>query len=447
MELLMPETGLGARRVGTVRGGMRGAAERFWCRWTLVGVALSLAGTHTEAQEPIPPAAPPTVAPDRPGLFHWGPFWVTPRFRLGNIGLDTNVFYTSTDRQTDFYASGGPGLGIVLPLRAARLLLDANVGYNYFARTKSQRRWTDGAKARFEVGRGRARAGIEENYTRTFERPNFEVDRRISTENWTTRADFTLDFTQRTEIRAEASRQQVDIPRGQDFFGTDLGKTLSRDVNRAILGLLYHVTPKTSLVLEGDYQQDRFRYQVDRDADSNRIYGGFEVRSQTRLSGRAMGGVRLFRPKNAAQWSDRNGPYVDVNLVYRFSPHTALTATYLRDLQFSAFEPKGSTPTVDREDYGGRFEKGFLGRGSLWLYGNISRFVTDGAVTVIDGEGNVVTAVRVDKAWQAGADLGYYLRPKLRIGVAATYTKRRSTFDDFGLKGLLVGGTVTYNPN
>ena len=56
----------------------------------------------------------------------------------------------------------------------------------------------------------------------------------------------------------------------------------------------------------------------DRDTDSNRIYGGFEVQSQTRLSGRAVGGVRLFRPKNAAKWSDRSGPYVDVNLAYRF---------------------------------------------------------------------------------------------------------------------------------
>ena len=401
------------------------------------------------AQEPVAAGPPTSPAPslERPGLWHWGPFWVTPRFRLGNVGVDTNVFYTATARQTDFYASGGPGLGIVLPLGAARLLLDGNLGYLYFARTESQRRWTDDGRARLEVGRGRARAGIEETYTRTFERPNFEVDRRITTEIWTTRADFTVDFTQRTGIRAEASRKQLDVPRGQDFFGTDLGRTLSRDVNQAIFGLLYHATPKTSLVLEGDYQQDRFRYQVDRDADSNRIYGGFEVRSQTRLSGRAVGGVRLFRPKNAADWSNRNGPYVDVNLIYRFGPHTALMATYLRDLQYSAFEPKGSTPTVDREDYGGRFEKGFLGRGSLWLYGNISRFVTDGAVTVIDGKGNVVTAVRDDKAWQAGADLGYYLRPKLRIGVAATYTKRRSTFDDFGLKGLLVGGTVTYNPN
>ncbi len=222
---------------------------------------------------------------------------------------------------------------------------------------------------------------------------------------------------------------------------------MSRHVNQAILGLLYHVTSKTSLVLEGDYQQDRFRYEADRDADSNRIYGGFDVQSQTRLSGRAVGGVRVFRPKDAAARSDRDAPYVDVNLVYRFGPHTALTATYLRDLQFSAFEPKGATPTVEREDYGARLEKGFLGRGSLWLYGGINRFVTDGAVTVIGGKGNVVTAVRDDRAWRAGADLGYYLRPRLRIGVAATYTKRRSTFDDFGLEGLLVGGTVTYNPN
>src|SRR5207247_6561048 len=187
----------------------------------VIAVALSRAGGATsQAQELPPPVTQPPVTTDRPGLFHWGPFWVTPRFRLGNIGLDTNVFYTSTDRQTDFYASGGPGLGIVLPLRAARLLLDGNVGYNYFARTKSQRRWTDGARARFEVGRGRARAGGEENYTRSFERPSFEVDRRISTDTWTTRADFILDFTQRTGIRAEASRQHVDIPRGQDFFGT-----------------------------------------------------------------------------------------------------------------------------------------------------------------------------------------------------------------------------------
>jgi hypothetical protein len=414
----------------------------------LAVIALSRGGAKAAAQSPVPPtASPPVASPDRPGLFHWGPFWVTPRFRLGNVGLDTNVFYSATERQTDFYASGGPGLGVVLPLGGARLILEGGLSYAYFARTESQRRWGGDGKTRLELGRGRARAGIEETYARTFQRPSFEVDRRIITDAWRTRVDLAVDLSQRTSVRAEASREGLDVPRGQEFFGTDLGETLSRHVNRAALGLLYHVTPKTSLVLEGDYQQDRFRYQPVRDADSDRIYGGFEVESQTRLSGRAVGGMRLLRPKDTAERSDRQRPYFDVNLVYRLGPHTALTATYLRDLQFSAFEPRGATPTVEREDYGARLEKGFLGRGSLWLYGGISRFKTDGEVTVIDGEGNATTAVRDDRAWQAGADLGYYLRPRLRIGVAATYTKRRSNFDDFGLKGLLVGGTLTYNPN
>ncbi len=414
----------------------------------LAVIALSWGGASADAQSPIPPAAPaPPAAPDRPGLFHWGPFWVTPRFRLGNIGIDTNVFYSATARQTDFFASGGPGLDVVLPLGAARLILEGGLSYSYFARTQSQRRWGGDGKARLELGRGRARAGIEETYARTFQRPGFEVDRRIITVAWATRVDLAVDLTERTGVRAEASHEGLEVPRGQDFFGTDLGQTLSRRVNRAALGLLYHLTSKTSLVLEGDYQQDRFRYEPSRDADSNRIYAGFEVQSLTRLSGRAVGGMRLLRPKNRAEWSNRDRPYFDVNLVYRLGPHTALTATYFRDLQFSAFEPRGATPTVEREDYGARIEKGFLGRGSLWLFGGASRFATDGAVTVINGEGTATTAVRDDKAWQAGADLGYYLRPRLRIGVAATYTKRRSNFVDFGLKGLLVGGTLTYNPN
>ncbi len=378
-------------------------------------------------------------------MLHWGPFWVTPRFRLGTMGVDTNVFYTSTERRTDFHASGGPGLEAILPLGAARLLLDGNFTYLYFARTPSQRRWAEDGKGRLEVGRGRARAGVEQIYGHTFERPSYEVDLRVTTETWTTRADLALDFSQRTGIRAEASRQHLDVPRGQTFFGTDLGETLTRDVNRAVFGLQYRITPKTALVAEGDYQQDRFKYSSDRDADSDRIYGGFEVRSPTRLSGRAVGGVRLFRPRGGQGRSDKQSPYVDVNLSYVFGPATAFSAGYLRDLNFSAFAPKGSTPTVERKTVSARLEKRFFGQASLWIYGAYDTFVTDGAVTVTDGQGKTTTAVRDDKAWSGGADLGYYFRRRFRIGVAATYTERKSNFADFGIKGLLFGGTVNYN--
>jgi len=409
---------------------------------------LSLAPSNGAAQETTPPVAQPPATPERLGMLHWGPLWLTPRFRLGTIGVDTNVFYTPTDRQTDFHASGGPGLDTLLPLGAARLIIDGNVIYHYFARTESQRRWAGDAKARLEVGRGRARAGVEELYAHTFERPSYEVDLRVSSVTWTTRADMTIDFSQRTGIRAEVSHQQLDVPRGQDFYGTDVGETLSREINRAVFGLQYRITPKTALVAEGDYQQDRFKYSEGRDADSNRIYGGFEVRSPTRLSGRAVGGVRLFRPQGGVGRGDKQSPYIDVNLTYAFGPATTFTAGYLRDLNFSAFEPQGGTPTVDRRTVSVRLEKRFFGQASLWIYGAYDTFLTDGPITVIDGQGNVTTAVRDDKTWSGGADLGYYFRRRLRIGVAATYTERNSNFDDFGIKGLLFGGTVNYNsPN
>jgi hypothetical protein len=415
------------------------------------GLALpslcSLTAATAMAQQPgAQPAGPLPQHNDRPGLFSLGPLWVTPRFRIGTMGIDTNVFYTATDRRTDFNASGGPGLGLVLPMREMRLLVDGDLNYVWFAKTASQRRLAGNGRGRIEVGRGRVRAGVEEVYRRTFERPNFEVDRRVVADEWRTRGDLTVDLPGRFGLRTDLAFDRVNNEQHQEYYGTDLSRTLNRDIRRALLGLRYQLTVKTLLIVEGDYEQDRFRFAKARDADSNRLYGGFEVQSTTRLAGRAVGGVRLFRLKEPASTRETS-PYYDLSLAYQVGPSTRALATARRDLEFSAFETTGLTPTVDRESYSLRLEKRFFGRMSLWLYGGHDRFRTDGEVTVVDGSGASSTAVRNDDSWQGGADLGCYVRPRFRIGVAATYTQRNSRFRDFGLKGLLVGGTVTYNPN
>ena len=394
----------------------------------------------------VPQPAATASLTDRPGLWHWGPFWVTPHFRLGTIGIDTNVFYTATERRADFTASGGPGLSVIVPMHVARLLLDGDVSYVYFAKTASQRRPAGGGRARLEVGQRRVRAGIEETYARTFARPNFEVDRRVIGNQWTTGGDLKVDLPGRLGIRTDLSVQRIDLNQGQDYFGTDLSTTLNRDVRLAVLGLSYRITPKTSLLAEGDYQQDRFKSEAQRDADSNRVYGGFEVRSTTRFSGRVVAGVRLFRPKGPA-YSDQQAPYYDAIVHYNFGTSTLFSLAARRDLEFSGFRITGSTPTIKRETFEGRLEKRFYGRVSLWIFGGHDQFLTDGEVTVIDGAGNATTAVRNDGTWRGGADLGYYIRNRFRIGVAATYTERNSRFTDFGLQGLLVGATVTYSPN
>src|SRR5690242_6400106 len=87
------------------------------------------AGTALGQESPtVTPADTPSGTPDtphlplgehraeEPGLVHLGPFYLTPLLRIGTVGLDTNVFYTPSDRQVDVSGSGGPGLRIVVPV-------------------------------------------------------------------------------------------------------------------------------------------------------------------------------------------------------------------------------------------------------------------------------------------------------------------------------------------
>ena len=76
-------------------------------------------------------------------MWRIGPFYLTPKLRIGSIGLDTNVLYTPTERTTDISASGGPGLELVLPLGASgRFYTEGFLDYIYFVKTESQRRLT-----------------------------------------------------------------------------------------------------------------------------------------------------------------------------------------------------------------------------------------------------------------------------------------------------------------
>jgi hypothetical protein len=68
------------------------------------------------------------------------------------------------------------------------------------------------------------------------------------------------------------------------------------------------------------------------------------------------------------------------------------------------------------------------------------------APVTVDGPSGPQTAVRDDKVWEGGADLGFRFRSHYRLGFGVTYTDRRSSFDDFGIEGLLVGGTLKYIP-
>ena len=413
---------------------------------TLALAAAAAASDAQDAPQQIPSPAPDSQKPDRPGLIRLGPIYLTPKLRIGPIGLDTNTLWIPEKQPVDFRAGGGPGLDIVVPMGPAKLILDGGVTYTYYVKHKDQRRLAGDGAARLSLERGRVHAKGEELYTRSFWRPSFEVDRRIVEDQWQTNGDLSVDLGRLSPF-ATVSGQRFEIPGGQEFLGTDLARTMSRSETIALAGFKYHLTGKTSLVVAGDDQLDRFRVLASRDADSNRIYGGFEVVSETRLEGRAVGGIRLFRLKGQAAeaGAHRRDPYANVQLRYRFGPRTYVEVQYVTDIAYSWFEVAGATPTEHTDSVFARLNKALWAGFDLNVFGTYMKFGTHGAITIVRDNGQRVTAVRNDTVEEGGADFGRWFR-RLRIGVAAVYTNRVSTFSDFGIHGLLFGGTITYGP-
>jgi hypothetical protein len=413
-------------------------------RW-LVTFAILAGAASLGADQGAGAGSTPETArtKERPGLFRLGPLFLTPRLHVGTLGLDTNVFYTATDRRTDFTASGGPGLEVVLPIRSSvRLTAAGGVDYLYFLRTVSQRRLTGTGRAGLDWKGSRAEAGMGAAYLQSYSRPSLEVDQRVLQQQVQGQAGWSLSLGPRVHWTTDGTAGRFEVVGDARFRGVDLRRSLSHDsyVGRTAFG--YRVTPKTSFLLEGDYQADRFLLDPARDADSDRLAGGFQIDSVTRLSGKAVGGVRSFRPRAAAA-PERLVPYAHVDLTYRLGPRTQLGGGYERDLTYSALvtSPRAGMLTV--ETYRARLGKGLVGRLDLRLWGTLTRLRTDGPVAGLSGAPAVV---RDDTGREAGADLGYTFRWRLRLGASASYVRRRSTIADFGIQGLLVGGTITYAP-
>lgn len=409
-------------------------------------MGLFLLAVPASPQEPRE-GPPPASAEARPGRFRIGPFYLNPSFRIGNVGMDTNVFFSSVDRKRDLTFSAGPGLELVLPVkRSVRFSTSGSADYLYFAQSASQRRLTGGGGARFQWKAPRMFLGIERAYSRSFQRPEFEVDSRVSQGQWQTRVNLQIGGAEgRVGVTTGLVAKRVDVDAGQTFLGADLRKNLARDEYRALVGLQYRLTIKTGVVLEGDYQQDRFQADPTRDADSNRVAGGLQVTSSTLLSGRALVGIRSFRPRHPSGADETLVTYAQVEAIYVASPRTRLDGRYTRDLTYSAFTPSGDTPTIRTEIYGLKIDKALVGRFDLRISGGLRRLLTDGAVTVeVPGEGRRV-AVRDDTVKDGSVDLGYEFRSRLRIGIALLYADRRSTISYFGTRGLVVGATVTYS--
>jgi hypothetical protein len=379
----------------------------------------------------------------RPGLFRLGSFYFTPYLRIGTLGIDTNVFYAPTERQTDFTASGGPGLEIVKPFgRESRFRIDGGLDYVYFAKTESQRKLNGYGKALLDVWGVKTRFAVEERYASTFSRPSYEVNDRIQQETEGTEALLRRDLGDRMRLALFGSRRRTRTD-SYSYLGTDLGQTLTSDEYTAGGELQVALSVKTRFVAGGEEGWYRFPNLPSRDGGSTLAYGGFRTDSSALIAGFALAGMRWFRLDSGAS---RDVVYADVSAAWSISPKTKLGGRYARDADYSSLAVSGPTPTNLGERVEAFVEK-FLTRAVyLRLYARQYRLISDGEVVLVPPEGGLVVAERNDRIREAGAELGYQFRTRIRAGVTVSYSDRQSTIETFGVEGLLAGFTLQYNP-
>ncbi len=405
---------------------------------------LAVGGTGAALAQGTAPSSIPEgeLAPVRPGLFRAGASYFTPYLHIGSIGIDTNVFYTATDRQNDFMASGGPGLEVVRPFgRESRLRLDGGLDYLYFAKTESQRKLNGYGTAQLELEGVKTRLLVEERYVSSYGRPSYEVNERVQQETEGTRGFLRRNLGDRLALALLGSRERTTTD-SQDYLGTNLGDTLTEDTYEARGELRIALSVKTQLVGGGGQEWYRFARLPERDGGSTLAYGGFRTDETALVAGQALAGYRWFRLDTGGE---RNGFYANVDSTWKLSPKTKLGVRYLRNVDYSAFATTGPTPTNLNKTVEVYLDKLLARNLYLRLFGRIGTLASDGDITIVTPDG-IETAPRDDRVREAGAEFGYQFRSRVRIGVTATYTTRESAFETFGIDGLLAGFTVQYDP-
>jgi len=106
----------------------------------------------------------------------------------------------------------------------------------------------------------------------------------------------------------------------------------------------------------------------------------------------------------------------------------------------------GRLPLLDQTSLELRLERAF-GRGfELAAFARRLDLTTQGAITVVADDGTAQTAPRDDRVREGGLTLTQLFRRHWRAGFTAAWSSRASAFDDLGVAGLLLGGTLTYVP-
>jgi len=383
-------------------------------------------------------------APEKPGRFQAGPFWLTPRLEIRSAGYDTNVYNAQTGAISDPAFVIAPGLAAALPL-GRRLTLEGRgvLSWNWFSRETSERSVDQDADLRATLRFDRAELSGELGWGQAKQRFSIDLDERLVHSDTRQGVAGRLRLSRKLALSASARWQSFDIE-GPPAVQASL------DHESLTLGLEagYALTRRTQLAFRAERISDSFDQAIgspDREVQSGRYMGGFSFDTRAVISGRLLAGVREFPGEEGSAAPPYTGPALDVSLGASLGRLGQLQLQAEREVQYSA-TPGVSQGELVRNSYAtGRYRAQLQSELAFdlisrvffqWQTGSYQLpYLVDGALVDRDATLHVY-----------GFSLLKAFGPTLRVGGGYTWESRDSTLPGDSYRSSRYGIQAEYVP-
>jgi hypothetical protein len=379
----------------------------------------------------VPVAADDPVAGAR---FRLGVVGLDPRASVRDIGVDTNVFNTSTNEQQDFTLTLVPGTKLYLRTGKGLLTVDGEAHFIYFNRFSSERSVTSSVEGQYELRFNRIRPYVSARSLNTRERPGYEIDKRVRHFESDYHVGTDLRIASKGVVRVDLRHQDYTIPSDEIFQDRVLADELNRGLNVIDLGWRQRLTALTTWVAQVSRESERFDRNEIRNSDSTRVSTGFELGRFALIRGTAFVGYRKLKSADGGLLPEFSGATADVDVAYTAPTQTRLTFAVNRDVQYS-YERR--TPYYLQTGWTSALTQRIIGKWDARVVGGRDRLAYQPLPEFLAFE-------RTDHVDRLGGGMGYNLNDGTRVSFDVTSYRRNSDLVGHDYHGLKAGMSVTY---
>ena len=393
---------------------------------SLAAVLLIVVASRSGPTHAADPPADPDLSIE--GARRAGPFFLSPFVQLKDVGYDDNIRFDSQEQEGDTTATGGAGLnGLILWGDRGGLRFYGEADYVSFGENTDLNHWNSFARARGIFLLKHVALSLEDRFSSVRDRPNTEIDQRLR------RKDNTVTAAVRTlrkgRLVMEGSLRHTNVEYSTDDLGSlTTALRLNRDVESLSLAGDVRILPKTTLTLDGIFEDIDFESDIEgRDSEALSLLAGLRFDPSASLQGHIRLGTKSLEAPDP-RYEDTHVTVGDAALSARLGRAARFKGTFARDLIFSTLAGTlyftDSKWTAGYEHFFSRRVSGEIAYGQgLSKYPNDVTRPPSGSFPAFVGE-------REDRRTTYSAIVRYRINGQLSLVVGARRLERDST-DDF----------------